>query len=153
MGIDQTGYVAVCSNLRAIIVDQEPSSCKLVLVGQTPETVLNSALASIGFYLQQKELLYQRTEEQLKRKLSKVEAAAKRKLQEIHNAYNEVSLLRARSRYARPQTMRIVAAPVHLELAQLQDVRCQAVPQICCWSPCVLPLRQVPMLAGKKTVS
>lgn len=79
-----------CSNLRAITVDQEASTCKLALVGQTPETTLNSALASISFFVQQQELVQKRQEAQWKRKVSKVEAAAKKKLQEIHNAYNEV---------------------------------------------------------------
>ncbi|KAK9835709.1 hypothetical protein WJX74_006482 [Apatococcus lobatus] len=77
------------SNFRAITVDQEASTCKLALVGQTPETTLNSALASISFFLQQRELVHNRQEAQWKRKVSKVEAAAKKKLQEIHNAYNE----------------------------------------------------------------
>ena len=64
-----------------------------MLVGQTPETTLNSALASISFYMQQQQLVNTRQEEQWKRKVSKVEAAAKKKLQEIHNAYNEVMML------------------------------------------------------------
>jgi hypothetical protein len=63
---------------------------QLTLCGQTPETAMTSALASVNFYIGQVELQAQLRESQLQRKLEKVQEACKKKLQEVHNGYTQV---------------------------------------------------------------
>ena len=65
---------------------------QLALCGQTPETALNSAAASIQFFVQQTELTAQLCKQQHEAKIAKVQEACKRKLQEVHNAYTAVRL-------------------------------------------------------------
>ena len=69
-------------------------SCKLqlALCGQDPETALNSALASVNFYLQQQQLYFEFREAQLQKKINKVQEACKKKLQEVHTGYTAVSI-------------------------------------------------------------
>ena len=55
-----------------------------------PETVMTAALASVNFYVGQLELQAQLRESQLQQKISKVQEACKRKLQEVHNGYTQV---------------------------------------------------------------
>ena len=64
---------------------------QLHLCGQTPETALNSALASVNFYMMQQELHYQMRESQLRKKLQKVQEQCKEKLAEVHNGYQMVT--------------------------------------------------------------
>ncbi len=63
---------------------------QLTLCGQTPETAMRSALASVNFYIGQVELQAQLRQNQLQRKLEKVQEACKKKLQEVHNGYTQV---------------------------------------------------------------
>ena len=63
---------------------------QLTLCGQMPETVMTAALASVNFYVGQLELQAQLRESQLQQKISKVQEACKRKLQEVHNGYTQV---------------------------------------------------------------
>ena len=63
---------------------------QLTLCGQTPETAMTSALASVNFYIGQVELQAQLRQSQLQRKLEKVQEACKKKLQEVHNGYTQV---------------------------------------------------------------
>lgn len=65
---------------------------QLALCGQTPETALNSAAASIQFFVQQTKLVAQLREQQMQAKVVKVQEACKRKLQEVHNAYTAVRI-------------------------------------------------------------
>ena len=67
-------------------------SAQLALCGQDPETALNSALASVNFYLQQQQLYFEFREAQLQKKITKVQEACKKKLQEVHTGYTAVSL-------------------------------------------------------------
>ncbi|KAL0025569.1 hypothetical protein WJX79_002310 [Trebouxia sp. C0005] len=60
---------------------------QLALCGQDPETALNSALASVNFYLQQQQLYFEFREAQLQKKINKVQEACKKKLQEVHTGY------------------------------------------------------------------
>lgn len=64
---------------------------QLALCGQDPETALNSALASVNFYLQQQQLYFEFREAQLQKKINKVQEACKKKLQEVHTGYTAVS--------------------------------------------------------------
>jgi hypothetical protein len=64
---------------------------QLTLCGQTPETAMTTALASVHFYIGQLELQHQLRESQLQRKFEKVQEACKKKLQEVHNGYTQVS--------------------------------------------------------------
>ena len=64
---------------------------QLALCGQDPETALNSALASVNFYLQQQQLYFEFREAQLQKKINKVQDACKKKLQEVHIGYTAVS--------------------------------------------------------------
>jgi len=64
---------------------------QLALCGQDPETALNSALASVNFYLQQQQLYFEFREAQLQKKINKVQDACKKKLQEVHTGYTAVS--------------------------------------------------------------
>ena len=58
-----------------------PLCCvQLFLCGQAPETALSAALASVNFYLQQQQLLFEEREAQLKKKLEKMQTAARVKL-------------------------------------------------------------------------
>ena len=54
---------------------------QLSLCGQEPETALNSALASVKFFSQQKELSFRLTESRLEGTIDRVKDACKRKLQ------------------------------------------------------------------------
>ena len=63
---------------------------QLTLCGQTPETAMTAALASVNFYVGQLELQAQLRESQVQRKIGKVQEACKRKLQEVHNGYTQV---------------------------------------------------------------
>lgn len=63
---------------------------QLSLCGQDPETALNSALASVNFFLQQQQLYFEFREAQLEKKISKVQEACKKKLQEVHTGYTAV---------------------------------------------------------------
>lgn len=69
------------------------SVLQLALCGQDPETALNSALASVNFYLQQQQLYFEFREAQLQKKISKVQEACKKKLQEVHTGYTAVSTI------------------------------------------------------------
>lgn len=53
---------------------------QLLLCGQAPETALSTALASVNFYLQQQQLLFEEREAVFKKKLEKTETAARAKL-------------------------------------------------------------------------
>ena len=64
---------------------------QLTLCGQTPETAMTAALASVNFYVGQLELQAQLRESQVQRKISKVQEACKSKLQEVHNGYTQVA--------------------------------------------------------------
>ena len=64
---------------------------QLALCGQDPETALNSALASVNFYLQQQQLYFEFREAQLQKKINKVQEACKKKLQDVHTGYIAVS--------------------------------------------------------------
>ena len=64
---------------------------QLTLCGQTPETAMTAALASVNFYVGQLELQAQLRESQVQRKISKVQEACKSKLQEVHNGYTQVT--------------------------------------------------------------
>ncbi|KAL0040549.1 hypothetical protein WJX77_010475 [Trebouxia sp. C0004] len=75
------------SNVKLVNVLEESSVCKLALCGQDPETALNSALASVNFYLQQQQLYFEFREAQLQKKINKVQEACKKKLQEVHTGY------------------------------------------------------------------
>ncbi len=66
---------------------------QLTLCGQTPETAMTAALASVNFYVGQLELQAQLRESQVQRKISKVQEACKSKLQEVHNGYTQVAAL------------------------------------------------------------
>ena len=68
------------------------SNLQLVLCGQDPETALNSALASVNFFLQQQQLYFEFREAQLQKKIDKVQEACKKKLQEVHTGYTAVCL-------------------------------------------------------------
>lgn len=63
---------------------------QLALCGQEPETALNSALASVNFYLQQQQLTFEYREAQLRKRIDKVQEACKKKLQEVHGGYTAV---------------------------------------------------------------
>ena len=63
-----------------------------MLCGQTPETAMTAALACVNFYVGQLELQAQLRENQVQRKISKVQEACKSKLQEVHNGYTQVAL-------------------------------------------------------------
>lgn len=65
---------------------------QLTLCGQTPETAMMSALASVNFYIGQMELQRHLRESQLQRKFEKVQEACKKKLQEVHNGYTQVGM-------------------------------------------------------------
>jgi len=65
---------------------------KLQLCGQTPETALNSALASVNFYLKQQMLHFEVKEEQFKKKLHKMQEQCKQKLAEVHTGYKTVNI-------------------------------------------------------------
>ena len=54
---------------------------QLSLCGQTPDTALNSALASVKFYIQQQELDTSLRQSNLQSKMERVQEACKRKLQ------------------------------------------------------------------------
>lgn len=54
---------------------------QLSLCGQEPETALSSALASVKFYIQQKELDANLLQNKLSVKVDRVQEACKRKLQ------------------------------------------------------------------------
>ena len=64
---------------------------QLALCGQDPETALNSALASVNFFLQQQQLTFEYREAQLRKRIDKVQEACKKKLQEVHGGYTAVS--------------------------------------------------------------
>ena len=66
-------------------------SLQLALCGQAPETALNSALASVNFYLQQQQLSFEYREAQLRKRIDKVQEACKKKLQEVHGGYTAVN--------------------------------------------------------------
>jgi hypothetical protein len=61
-----------------------------MLCGQGPEVALSSALASIQFWNTQQELKSQLMQQMLQKKIDKVQAACKRKLEEVHNGYVKV---------------------------------------------------------------
>jgi hypothetical protein len=73
----------LCCSLR------HPAPAQLTLCGQTPETTLTAALASVNFYCGQQELSAQLRQSQLQRKIEKVQEACKKKLQEVHNGYTQ----------------------------------------------------------------
>ena len=75
---------AVCKGLKICCCLQ------LSLCGQDPETALNSALASVNFFLQQQQLYFEFREAQLQKKIDKVQEACKKKLQEVHTGYTAV---------------------------------------------------------------
>lgn len=75
----------LCSALRRC------AHAQLTLCGQTPETALTAALASVNFYCGQQELSAQLRQSQLQRKIEKVQEACKKKLQEVHNGYTQAS--------------------------------------------------------------
>lgn len=52
---------------------------------------MTAALASVNFYVGQLELQAQLRENQVQRKISKVQEACKSKLQEVHNGYTQVA--------------------------------------------------------------
>ena len=70
------------------------STLQLTLCGQTPETAMTAALASVNFYVGQLKLQAQLRESQVQRKISKVQEACKKKLQEVHNGYTQVDCAR-----------------------------------------------------------
>ncbi len=78
-------YCLLCAISKALCLLQ------LALCGQDPETALNSALASVNFYLQQQQLYFEFREAQLQKKINKVQEACKKKLQEVHTGYTAVS--------------------------------------------------------------
>ncbi|KAK9906650.1 hypothetical protein WJX75_005544 [Coccomyxa subellipsoidea] len=77
------------SNVKLVNILQGGNAYQLTLCGQTPETAMTSALASVNFYIGQVELQAQLRESQLQRKLEKVQEACKKKLQEVHNGYTQ----------------------------------------------------------------
>ena len=81
-----------CRPLTAPLLCTADESCfpQLTLCGQMPETAMTAALASVNFYVGQLELQAQLRESQLQQKISKVQEACKRKLQEVHNGYTQV---------------------------------------------------------------
>jgi hypothetical protein len=87
--VDRVRLPCMCCLLYAI--SKALCLLQLALCGQDPETALNSALASVNFYLQQQQLYFEFREAQLQKKINKVQDACKKKLQEVHTGYTAVS--------------------------------------------------------------
>lgn len=62
---------------------------QLSLCGQTPQTIMESALQGIKFYCEQKQLTAQYQQTVLNNKLTKMQNQCKNKLQQVHQGYEQ----------------------------------------------------------------
>ncbi|GFR41376.1 hypothetical protein Agub_g2059, partial [Astrephomene gubernaculifera] len=75
------------STVKVIQSLQDAKSCQLLLCGQAPETTFAAALTSVQFYVAQQQLQADLKEAQLTKKVTKVQEACRKKLEEVHNGY------------------------------------------------------------------
>eukprot|EP00878_Enallax_costatus_P041073 GHUV01047533.1.p1 GENE.GHUV01047533.1~~GHUV01047533.1.p1 ORF type:complete len:244 (+),score=91.17 GHUV01047533.1:291-1022(+) len=77
------------SNVKLITVLQGTSACQLSLCGQTPQTIMESALQGIKFYCEQKQLTAQYQQTVLNNKFTKMQNQCRSKLQQVHQGYEQ----------------------------------------------------------------
>ncbi len=86
------------SNIKLVrVLNDSSEELDLALVGQTPERVSRASQVAVNFYLQQAQLSFQLTERSYKAKITKVQQAAKKKLDEVHKVSEHISFLKLRS--------------------------------------------------------
>jgi hypothetical protein len=64
---------------------------QLSLCGQTPHTIMESALAGIKFFCEQQKLNAQFDHNQLSKKFTRMQSQCKAKLEQVHQGYLQVS--------------------------------------------------------------
>jgi hypothetical protein len=65
---------------------------QLVLCGQTPEVIADSALFAINFYIEQQRLSGMYLNHQLKQKMAIIQTQCKEKLMQMQHAYQQVRM-------------------------------------------------------------
>lgn len=98
----QTGLCMVCSSPASTdILHVGKGACsllvvtcalQLVLCGQTPEVIADSALYAINFYIEQQRLSGMYLNHQLKQKMAIIQTQCKEKLMQMQHAYQQVSV-------------------------------------------------------------
>lgn len=63
-----------------------------MLCGQTPEVVTQVALTAINFYVEQQRLSGMYFTQQLQQRLAAMQANSKKKMTELHQAFNQVRM-------------------------------------------------------------
>lgn len=65
-------------------------SAQLQLCGQAPDVIMQSALSAVQFFVAQQEMSGGMVQQQLQRRIVKLQEACRKKLEEVHQGYTQV---------------------------------------------------------------